>query len=130
MAAEKQWGGHLQPRLQAALRQFSVARHQVQVGAGNNLTYAYEILTYGPEGPNRTHIAKYETDLLVYDLVNSGGCLQVHHRNQLALEDEPVVTKTADLAVVCANCHMLIHFDPKKALQVEVLRQMLHGDQE
>jgi hypothetical protein len=51
--------------------------------------------------------------------------LQVHHRKQLALNDVPVITKASDLAVVCANCHALIHHDPKNALKVETLRKML-----
>lgn len=51
--------------------------------------------------------------------------LQVHHRKQLARSDAPRITKLADLAVVCANCHSLIHFDPQTALPVEKLRSML-----
>lgn len=31
--------------------------------------------------------------------------LQVHHRRQLALAEEPQVNGIEDLAVVCANCH-------------------------
>lgn len=53
--------------------------------------------------------------------------LQVHHRKQLAIIDRPRVTKQSDLAVVCANCHMLIHMDLKRALSVEKLRTMLRG---
>lgn len=37
--------------------------------------------------------------------------LQVHHRQQLAASDTPVLTTLADLAVVCANCHLLLHLD-------------------
>lgn len=51
--------------------------------------------------------------------------LQVHHRKQLSLQDVPVVTKYEDLAVVCANCHLLLHPSPTKVLEVSVLRQML-----
>jgi predicted HNH restriction endonuclease len=51
--------------------------------------------------------------------------LQVHHRKQLAANDAPVVTCLSDLAVVCANCHMLIHMNPKQAFSVEELRLML-----
>jgi hypothetical protein len=54
--------------------------------------------------------------------------LHVHHRKQRALQDVPVVTKQEDLAVVCANCHMLLHVDPKEAQPVEKLRQMLKDD--
>lgn len=51
--------------------------------------------------------------------------LQVHHRRQLAASELPHRTKLDDLAVVCANCHMLLHMDPKKALRVGQLRRML-----
>lgn len=50
--------------------------------------------------------------------------LQVHHRRQLALRETPGVTTVADLAVVCANCHAIIHTNPKKAIPVEELRQL------
>lgn len=51
--------------------------------------------------------------------------LQVHHRQQLAATDSPVVTRLSDLAVVCANCHMLIHMNPRQAFGVEELKKML-----
>lgn len=51
--------------------------------------------------------------------------LQVHHRKQLAASDAPRLTSLKDLAVVCANCHLLIHMDSKRALSVEELKQML-----
>lgn len=49
--------------------------------------------------------------------------LQVHHRRQLALRDAPEATSLGDLAVVCANCHAIIHTDPKEAMPVETLRE-------
>jgi hypothetical protein len=51
--------------------------------------------------------------------------LHVHHRNQLSLELVPVLTNVNDLAVVCANCHSLIHSDSKLAMPVKVLQRML-----
>jgi hypothetical protein len=54
--------------------------------------------------------------------------LQVHHRKQLAARDAPSLTKVSDLVVVCANCHLLIHLDPKKALSVRTLRNMLRAN--
>lgn len=51
--------------------------------------------------------------------------LQVHHRKQLSLQDVPVVTRREDLAVVCANCHLLLHLSPTKVLEVSVLNQLL-----
>ena len=52
-------------------------------------------------------------------------CLVVHHKRQLRDTDEPVETKISDLAVVCANCHMIIHANPQKALGVSSLRSRL-----
>ncbi|MGH9800056.1 MAG: HNH endonuclease [Blastocatellia bacterium] len=51
--------------------------------------------------------------------------LQVHHRRQLSAYDEPSLTELTDLAVVCANCHALIHSNPKVALKVDELRELL-----
>jgi len=53
--------------------------------------------------------------------------LQVHHRQQLSSVDTPSVTSLNDLAVVCANCHLLLHLDPKRALAVEALQEMLQA---
>lgn len=54
--------------------------------------------------------------------------LQVHHRKQLALADEPQVNGIEDLAVVCANCHQIIHSDMANAMPVEVLQKLLRND--
>lgn len=54
--------------------------------------------------------------------------LHVHHRKQLAATDTPVVTSVDDLAVVCANCHALIHSDPKNAISVEDLHVLLAAE--
>lgn len=50
--------------------------------------------------------------------------LQVHHRHQLSQKNHPKPTRVNDLAVVCANCHMLIHADPEAALAVEAVRAL------
>jgi hypothetical protein len=42
--------------------------------------------------------------------------LQVHHLSQLAATDAPRITTLKDLAVVCANCHILLHLNSKRAL--------------
>ncbi len=54
--------------------------------------------------------------------------LQVHHRNQLSARDVPSVTKISDLDVVCANCHLLLHLNPKQTIRIDALRQMLQAD--
>ena len=60
-------------------------------------------------------------------LLNGAGkrVLQVHHRQQLSSTDEPRLTRVEELAVVCANCHMLIHIDPRSPMAVEELRLLL-----
>lgn len=52
-------------------------------------------------------------------------CLVVHHKKQLKDTDKPVETRVSDLAVVCANCHMMIHADRDKALTLSQLRKLL-----
>ena len=54
--------------------------------------------------------------------------LQVHHRKQFGATDSPRVTRLSDLAVLCANCHMLVHMDPHKAIPVERLHKMLRRE--
>jgi len=54
--------------------------------------------------------------------------LQVHHRRQLSALRIPRCTNLDDLAVVCANCHMLIHIDAEKPLAIEQLRKMLANE--
>jgi predicted HNH restriction endonuclease len=54
--------------------------------------------------------------------------VQVHHRRQLSARTAPSVTKVSELAVVRANCHLLLHLDPENALGVEQLREMLQID--
>ncbi|MGD0538964.1 MAG: hypothetical protein ABSC03_15120 [Verrucomicrobiota bacterium] len=51
--------------------------------------------------------------------------LQVHHKKQLGQQDAPRINTLDDLAVVCANCHALIHLDTKKALTIEALKLLL-----
>jgi hypothetical protein len=67
MASEKEWVNWLRPRLQAALAPCAEGEWHVRVGAGRKLAYACEIHAYGTEEPHRPGVAKYETDLLVYD---------------------------------------------------------------
>jgi hypothetical protein len=60
---------------------------------------------------------------------NGRRVLQVHHRRQLAGYRIPgEETKKEDLAVVCANCHLLLHPDRETVLDVEVVARMLRND--
>lgn len=57
--------------------------------------------------------------------------LQVHHKNQLAHAEVEVITKLEDLAVLCANCHSLVHAAVGVPMPVENLRALwrqTHGD--
>lgn len=51
--------------------------------------------------------------------------LVVHHRRQLKDIDQPRETRLSELAVVCANCHMMIHANPARALSIRQLRARL-----
>lgn len=51
--------------------------------------------------------------------------LQVHHKRQMSLMSVPAKTSLPDLAVLCANCHVLIHLNPKRAMSVTQLRKKL-----
>ena len=50
--------------------------------------------------------------------------LQVHHINQLSTRAEPSATKVEDLAVLCANCHAMVHATPEEPMSVENLRRL------
>ncbi len=50
--------------------------------------------------------------------------LQVHHKNQLAHAEAPIVTKLEDVAVLCANCHSLVHAVLGPPMPVEGLRTL------
>jgi len=52
-------------------------------------------------------------------------CLVVHHKKQLKDTDQPRETRLSELAVVCANCHMMIHANSAKALSISQLRARL-----
>jgi len=53
-------------------------------------------------------------------------CLVVHHKRQLRDTDQPRETELSELAVVCANCHMMIHSNPDRALTIAQLRRRLN----
>jgi 5-methylcytosine-specific restriction protein A len=53
--------------------------------------------------------------------------LEVHHRKQLSEYDAPELTQLKDLAVICANCHRLIHAKHEKPMNVETLRKLLRA---
>ena len=56
--------------------------------------------------------------------------LQVHHKDQLSLQEAPKTTEVGDLAVVCADCHAIIHADPQMATPVDVLRRQWNRERQ
>ena len=51
--------------------------------------------------------------------------LQVHHRRPLSTSKVPRRTQIADLAVLCANCHVMVHADSRKVAAVGTVRRRL-----
>jgi 5-methylcytosine-specific restriction protein A len=52
------------------------------------------------------------------------GFAECHHRDPVALRAEPTETRLQDLAIVCANCHRMIHRG-RPLLTVEELRALI-----
>jgi hypothetical protein len=52
-------------------------------------------------------------------------CLVVHHKKQLRDTDQVRETRLSELAVLCGNCHLLVHADPLRALTISQLRRRL-----
>lgn len=65
------------------------------------------------------------TDFKRYATGRGQKCLVVHHTRQIRDYDDVEETRLSDLAVVCANCHMIIHSDPAKALSVADARHVV-----
>jgi predicted HNH restriction endonuclease len=54
--------------------------------------------------------------------------IEVHHLKPVAdNQGEVVVLPETDMAVVCANCHRMLHRGPKAPLTIEKLRTVLRG---
>jgi predicted HNH restriction endonuclease len=56
---------------------------------------------------------------------NAVRILQVHHLRQLSLAKTPRMTRIEDLAVVCPNCHAMLHLDAKKTADINALKAKL-----
>ena len=55
-------------------------------------------------------------------------CFEVHHLQSLAKPLEPTITRLDDLALVCANCHRMLHRSNPMLSPIE-LRQRLRSDE-
>jgi 5-methylcytosine-specific restriction protein A len=51
---------------------------------------------------------------------------EVHHLLPMSLRHEETQTLLQDLAIVCSNCHRMLH--RKGLLSIEALQQRVHGD--
>jgi predicted HNH restriction endonuclease len=68
-------------------------------------------------------------EICAFDFAQRFGSLgesfcEVHHRLPLAEADAPVATRLEDLAIVCSNCHRMLH-RTSPALSVEGLKTLL-----
>jgi hypothetical protein len=72
MATEREWARSLQERLDIELRSCDTEGWAVRVDAGDRLAYAHEILRYDKGGPADVHTPGYQTDLLAYDIRDTG----------------------------------------------------------
>lgn len=69
---EVTWMKQLQPVLEAALQFLSLGNTKLRVDSGYRLPYAHEVMSYKDDQPHGRRMAKYQTDLLVYDEVDGG----------------------------------------------------------
>lgn len=67
-------------------------------------------------------ICKFDFEL-TYGPIGTGVC-EVHHRTPLSELGEGTQTRLEDLAIVCANCHRMLH-KPETHCSLEVLRGFL-----
>lgn len=58
-----------------------------------------------------------------YGEIGEGFC-EVHHLKQLAKADGEVTTKLEDLAIICSNCHRMIH-KPNNMLKINQLKKII-----
>ncbi len=59
-----------------------------------------------------------------YGVIGEGFC-EVHHKTPLHTLDETTQFALEDLAVVCSNCHRMLHVDYKKVMSISGLRRAL-----
>jgi hypothetical protein len=62
-----------------------------------------------PDGRLRCEVPRCGFDFAAVYAALGAGYAEVHHLRPLAEHDEPRLTTLDDLAVVCANCHAMIH---------------------
>ena len=68
MSSEKQWVASLLDSLREGLGEAAKEGGSIRVESGHRLSYAYEVLAYGPDGEADPRSAGYETDILISDV--------------------------------------------------------------
>ncbi len=51
------------------------------------------------------------------------GFAECHHKNPLSLRDENKKTELSDLAIVCSNCHRMLH-RKRPWIKIETLKDI------
>lgn len=69
---EKEWVEQLCPELQLFLKGCNTDEWRAEICWGEKLAYAHEIHLIREDGSNEDRVARYETDLLVYDIRANG----------------------------------------------------------
>jgi predicted HNH restriction endonuclease len=59
------------------------------------------------------------------EVLDQKGCLACHHRTPLGELTCATFTTLDDLAIVCANCHRILHRPEARGMKVEELRERL-----
>jgi 5-methylcytosine-specific restriction protein A len=55
------------------------------------------------------------------------GYIEIHHKKPLKDNSENHLTTINDVAVVCANCHSVLHHNGKEPLDVEFLKEVVRN---
>ena len=72
MPSEKEWVTSLVPRIESAVHGLSMQGATTAVSQGMRLPYRYEVLTFKHNAAETTVPSGYETDLLIYDMLDQG----------------------------------------------------------
>jgi len=106
MVTEKEWVRSFQPRLSAAVKALTDGACKVRIEVAEKLAYANEILRYDSTGPDLSHRAKYETDLLICDVFDNGDWIP---RVVLECKKGSVTTHDALTYSAKAETHKRVH---------------------
>jgi HNH endonuclease len=108
-----------------------VADSETQFDEGGTREIAMEIQRRNPQ-LKRTAIRQYGTKCQVcqFDFgVAYGplgeGFIELHHLKPLSISHGDVITTLSDVALVCSNCHRMLHRSGARPISVDELRQII-----